>query len=103
MNEVKWSEGELRTLFNNAIRKSMINLEYRQLLLTDPAAALAEFDNRPLPSRLKVVFTEHDVKTVSTPLPKPIATEELGEAQLEMIAGGVDFIGADNCTYTCIQ
>ena len=102
MSEGKWTEAELETLFNNAVRKSMMDLEYRKQLIADPTTALAKIDSRPLPSHLRVVFADADEKIVSASLPKPIVSDQLDEAQLEMVAGGVDEVAAEGCTVTCL-
>jgi len=102
VSEGKWTEAELEAVFNNAVRRSMVDLEYRKQLLANPTSALAKIDNRPLPANLKIVFAEADEKIVSASLPKPIVSDQLDEAQLEMVAGGVDAVAAEGCTVTCL-
>jgi len=89
-----------------ALARSAVDSEFRQLLLSDPRAAAAQVTDAPIPSNLKISFVEKPEDTdVLYVLPDFIpGADELSEAELEAVAGGME---AENslectvCTWTC--
>ena len=70
------------------LARSATDLDFRQRLLTDAPAALAEFTGRPVPAGTNVVFIENKADATIV-LPDPVRAEaELSEEELEAVAGG---------------
>ena len=106
MSTTVWNDQELEAVLGEAVRQSMTNPEYRNLLLTDTSNALEQIAGRALPNSLKVVFADTDTRIVSASLPKPVIRQGLIAEGLERAAGsGPDYPCDPNYTtcrdYTC--
>jgi hypothetical protein len=77
--------------FQSMLARSATDMEFRQKLLTDPRAALAEFSGKDvseLTTTFNVRFIENKADATIV-LPDPVdPAAELSEADLEAVAGG---------------
>jgi hypothetical protein len=64
--------------------------EFKQMLLTDPAAALKQ-EGIAVPDGVQIKAVENTDKVFHLVLPPKPSSDELDEEQLEQIAGGVCF------------
>ena len=70
------------------LSRSATDADFRRRLLTNPREAVAEFSGREVPESYNVVFIENKASaTIVLPAPLVVSTE-LGEDQLEAVAGG---------------
>jgi hypothetical protein len=91
MNE--WTNDELTGVLSEIARRSTVDLEFRNLALKNPAAAIAKISTRPLPSSISIQFLDNSGSVKHFPLPDPVSeVEELSEAELAAIAGGDFFV-----------
>ena len=74
--------------YHALLSRSATDLDFRQRLLADPAAAVAEFTGREVPETFNVAFVENraDATVVLPDYIDPDA--ELTEDELEAVAGG---------------
>jgi hypothetical protein len=76
------------------LARSATDLAFRQKLLTDPRAAIAEFAGRPVsdvPESFNLVFVENKAGATFV-LPDPInPAAELSPEELESVAGGIAY------------
>ena len=74
--------------YQSMLARSATDLDFRQRLLADPAAAVAEFTGREVPDAFNVSFIENraDATIVLPDYIDPSA--ELSEDELEAVAGG---------------
>jgi hypothetical protein len=74
------------------LARSATDPAFRQKLLTDPRAAVAEFSARPvsdIPASFNLVFVENKADATIV-LPDPINTSgDLSDQELETVAGGM--------------
>jgi hypothetical protein len=72
------------------LSRSATDMEFRRKLLTEPRAAVAEFNGKSIeevPESFNIRFVEKNETTVV--LPDPIVAEaELSEGELETVSGG---------------
>lgn len=95
-----WSQDEVNRTMSEVKRRSVRSPEFRALALTDPHAAIAKVNPRPLPTGVSVKFVETAKEGSAESscdtclvilLPSPVAwAGELTEAELERAAGGYD-------------
>jgi hypothetical protein len=82
------------------LSRSATDGEFRQKLLTDPRAAVAEFSGREVPEGFNVRFIENTADATIV-LPDLVdASAELSEADLEAVAGGLAPLGY--VAYICL-
>lgn len=90
-----WSQSEAQRTIEEVKRRSQIDPLFRALALSDPMAALAKVNPRPMPEG-SVRFLEAEVgansvdsKTIFVVLPAPTnSSDELNDDDLEDVAGG---------------
>jgi hypothetical protein len=84
--------GQANAVLQQVLRRSTTDRAFRQRLLTDPSAAVAEFTGRPvaaIPESRSVKFVENEPGTVTVVLPKLAdSSGELAENELEAVSGG---------------
>ena len=85
-----WTEEEIERTLEEIRKLSLVDGEYRKLALTDPAAAVAKFNPKPLPQGYDIKFIDNSGAVKSFLLPNPVENvEELSDAELEAVAGGI--------------
>ena len=70
---------------------------YRETLLADPRAVLSEVVGFDIPESVQVVLHEESLTQIHLTVP---ASENLSDADLELVAGGAD-LWASNCGVFC--
>ena len=96
----RWSQKEVNRTMSEVKRRSILDPEFRALALSNPHAAIAKVNPRPLPARILVEFVDSAKESSSESssdaclvilLPNPVArADELSEAELELAVGGND-------------
>src|SRR5882757_2936696 len=89
---LEWTNDELQRAMDEVIRRTQTDGSFRNLAISDGAAAFAKVNPRPLPPGLVFKFVDNSNEMRKTiPLPDALPTEdgEITEAELEMVAGGV--------------
>ena len=94
----QWSQDEVNRTIDEVKRRSLVDPDFRVLALSNPLAAIAKINPKPLPAGLSLRFVDSLDGTVppvsSGPdltivLPKLIASaDDLSDAELEQAAGG---------------
>jgi hypothetical protein len=94
------NEQELDRAIRDATKRAVIDGEFRKKAVADGAAALAAVSSKAVPPGLTVQFVDnHGKNTKTIVLPEPIVeTEQLSEADLEAVAGGV---AIEECGQSC--
>lgn len=83
---------EVQEAVQEVLRRASIDSEFRALALKDAGAALSKVTSQPIPPEFTFKFVDNSGSVKTLPLPDPlveITEEELSEAELEAIAGGV--------------
>ena len=84
-----WTEEEIERTLEEIRKLSVTDGEYRKLALTDPTAAVAVVNPKPLPEGYDVKFLDNSGPVKNFLLPNPVSNvEELSDVELEAIAGG---------------
>ena len=83
-------------LISQIFERSMTDADFRKLALTDPEKAVKAVGGDALPNNVRLQFIDNSgaTKTIPYVLPDPIPVDELSEADLAHVAGGV--AGGDN-------
>ena len=77
-----------RERYQQILSRSATDMEFRQKLLADPHAAIAEYEGVTIPEGFNVVFVENKADATIV-LPDPVDPEaELSETELEAVSGG---------------
>ena len=94
------TRGEIQDLLTKFAQK---NPNYRANLIKNPKAVIEGQLNNKLPAAIKVKAVEETADTIYVIVPYvPQAGKELGDAALEMVAGGKgDNSSQQGNTYTC--
>jgi|SRR5215469_13916540 len=93
----QWSQDEFNRTIDEVKGRSLLDLEFRELALSRPSAAVKKINPKPLPLGLVIKFVEGPTgvgPTVTSGvltivLPESIEkADELSDAELEQAAGG---------------
>src|ERR1700730_17327652 len=96
----EWTHEEASHATAELIKRATTDKEFRDLALSDPAAAVAKIDPRPLPAGFQVQVVAADGANMTVVLPDLIPNAgELSDAELEQVAGGGS---ANRCGGSCI-
>jgi hypothetical protein len=69
---------------------------FRERLITDPRATVAEIAGTPLPAMVTIEVHQESLTQIHLVIPASPATGEITEDDLELVAGGTCW--ADSCT-----
>jgi hypothetical protein len=101
------NQQELDRAVREAIKRSVVDQQFRAKALTDSNAAVEAIAKKPLPAGVTIRFvTTYGKSTKSYVLPDPVADrEQLLEEDLEQVAGGVleacgSSCGSNSCLHT---
>jgi hypothetical protein len=93
-----WSPFEANRVLQEVIKRSTEDPDFRSLALRNPRAAIAIVTPQPLPAGFTVRFVENAGASRTFVLPDPLPlTDNLSDADLEQVAGGL----FDRCNTTC--
>jgi hypothetical protein len=93
----QWTQQDEEHLLDSAMRRSMLDADFRALLVKDSATALQKISSKPLPDNYRPQFVDNSGPGRIFILPDPLpATGELSDTELEEVAGG-----ACTCTNCC--
>lgn len=84
----QWSDESAKSVFAAIIKRSQTDPAFRQLCLSDPAAAVREVSGIDLPAGFRLQMVDNNRANLTLVLPDASADGELSEASLESIAGG---------------
>jgi hypothetical protein len=92
----KLTQQDEENLIDSAMRRSMLDTEFRALLVKDSLAALSKISSKALPDNYRPQFVDNSGPNRVFILPDPLpVTGELSDAELEEVAGGA--CGCTNC------
>ncbi|HBV95599.1 MAG: hypothetical protein JL50_09925 [Peptococcaceae bacterium BICA1-7] len=83
-----WTEEEVQKVVAQIGQRAASDPAFRKLCLADPAGAVKEVSGKDLPQGLKVRFVENEGAHMTFVLPDPAGPGELGEEDLDKVAGG---------------
>jgi hypothetical protein len=72
------------------LSRSATDKAFRQLLLSDPRAAIAEATGQAVPANFRVAFVENTADATVVLPPVVSETAELSDSELEAVAGGTE-------------
>lgn len=87
-----WTAEEFQQALQEVGRRATIDSEFRALALKDAATAIARVAGKTIPGDLDFKFIDNSGPTKLVPLPDPIpgiTYEEIGEEELDRVAGGI--------------
>jgi len=83
-----WTEEEVQKVVAEIGKKAAADPAFRKLCLENPAEAVKKVSGKDLPQGLRVRFVENAGAHMTFVLPDPAGPGELGEADLDRVAGG---------------
>ena len=92
-----WTEEEVQKVVAQIGQRAASDPAFRKLCLADPAGAVKEVSGKDLPQGLKVRFVENAGAHMTFVLPDTVNAGELGEAELNRVAGGGGETGPKVC------
>ena len=96
-----WSQEEAQASLQVIVKRATTDAEFRQLFLSNPAAAVKEATGRELPEGFSLRVVENKGADLTVVLPDAPVTSELSDAELEAVAGGHK-CGAGTCGVSAI-
>ena len=86
-----WSEDEIERTLEEIRKRSITDPEFRELALSDSAAAISKVNPKPVPENYMVKFVDNSGPVKSFLLPDPVSNvEDLSDAELEAVSGGMN-------------
>ena len=96
-----WTQEKINQLYMEVQRMAVTDEEFRKELLEDSTAAIEKIAGEKMPAGVKVKVIENDPAYAATFVLPPMVSDELGDDELDAVAGGgscfVDGCGADAC------
>lgn len=86
---MSWTEQKINAVLEQVAKKAVTDGDFRQLALSSPNEAVAQFSDEPVPANYKLRFVDNAGADMTFVLPDPVkAGNELSDAELEAVAGG---------------
>ena len=85
----KWTQEEMDALYKEVLQKAVTDEAFRKELVADPNAAISKATGKSIPSDYRIRIIEDDPSYQTTFLLPPLAGEDLSEADLKSVAGGI--------------
>ncbi len=80
---------DFNELVQEALRRSSVDSDFRELMLSDPEGALKQISVSPLPEGVGFKFVDNSGVTTTIPLPDPVpGLQEVSGEELAAAAGG---------------
>ena len=98
-----WTQEKINEIYVKVQQLAVTDEEFRAELLKDSSAAIKKLAGEELPENFKIKVIENDPQYAATFVLPPMASDELGDEDLEAVAGGAcagnveGFCGADAC------
>jgi hypothetical protein len=86
---MEWTQDKADSVELEIKKRAVVDPEFRALALSNPAAAIAQVSDIPLPAGFKIQFVDNAGYNLTVVLPDPVpSVEELSEEELLAVAGG---------------
>ena len=92
---INWPKEKIEQVYVKVQKLAVTDEEFRAELLKDPNAAIAKIAGEPLPENCHIKIIENEPAYAATFVLPPMLSDELGDGDLESVAGGV--YGPDYC------
>lgn len=96
-----WTQEKINEVYMEVQRMAVTDEEFRQELLQNPNTAIGKLAGEELPEDFRVKVIENDPQYAATFVLPPMVSEELSDADLDAVAGGLCWIdgacGAKAC------
>lgn len=86
---MEWTKEEVEKLYADAMKKSMVDEDFRKELLEDANSALEKLSGKKLPEGTKIRVVENDPNYTATFLLPDMLSEDVDMEDLEKAAGGI--------------
>lgn len=96
-----WNQEEAQAALQMIIKRATTDAEFRELFLTNPAAAVKEVTGRELPEGFTLRVVENKGADLTVVLPDTPPASELSDSELEAVAGGHK-CGAGTCGLSAV-
>lgn len=87
-----WTQEKINEIYMDIQRLAVTDEEFRRELLENPDAVIAKTAGEELPEDFKVNVIESDPEYAATFVLPPMLSDELDDADLENVAGGLCLI-----------
>ena len=84
-----WTKAQSERVLAEIIQRSQRDPAFRRLCIDNPARAVEEMAGEQLPVGFKLRFVDNDQADLTVVLPDPVSTQELSDADLAELSGGV--------------
>lgn len=100
-NNPSWTQEEAQAALQIIVKRATTDAEFRQLFLTNAAAAVKEATGRDLPEGFSLRVVENKGADLTVVLPDTPTSSELSDSELEAVAGGHK-CGAGTCGVSAV-
>lgn len=92
-----WTQEEIENAFAEVKKKAITDINYRKLVLDDPATAVKLITGKEVPASFKLKVIESDPAYHMTFVLPDMVSEEISDSDLEKVAGGACIIDFGGC------
>jgi hypothetical protein len=86
---MEWTQEKADAVELEVKKRAIVDAEFRTLAIANPAAAIGQVSDIPLPAGYRIQFVDNGGYNKTVVLPDPVqSVEELSEEELLAIAGG---------------
>lgn len=96
-----WTQEKINEVYMKVQRMAVTDEEFRQELLQDPDTAIGKIAGEELPEDFRVKVIENDPQYAATFVLPPMVSEELSDADLDAVAGGICLIDGSCAAKAC--